>query len=526
MTEFGTINEVFQDTVSRFPDKTALIFNDQKYTFSELHKMVEQVAAYLYSSGISKQDRVIIYLPHLAQWVVIWLGLQRIGAAAVPVTHFYGHEELVYIGTDSEVETIFCNDKNVNQVITAAEKRPFKRIIVVGDKAADLPVVEGVDILSFDSIMQQKVSPLPAINIDKKDLAEILYTGGTTGTPKGVPISNINFLEAIGVKRNEIEPLVPKGSGVAVQGAPLNHIMGQELGLCSLLSGDTLVLLPRMDLDVLFSQIEKYKASVLFGTPTFCRMILEHDKLDNYNLNSLLYVFTAGEALPPEVAKRWFDRFKKPIYHGLGTTETCGGVAGTNAGEPFPEGTVGKVVPTKKVKLVNPETLEPVAVNEPGELLVHSENMVTGYWKKPEETARHFIHLDGKMWYRTGDIVRMDEEGWIFFVDRSVDMIKHKGYRVAATKVEAVLYKHDAVFECCVVGVPDEKVGEKIKAFIVTKEGMKNVTAEELIEWCSGRLSSYEVPNSVEFTDALPKSAVGKILRRKLRDQERQKQGQ
>lgn len=526
MTESGTINEVFQDTVSRFPDKTALIFNDQKYTFSELHKMVEQVAAYLYSSGIRKQDRVIIYLPHLAQWVVIWLGLQRIGAAAVPVTHFYGHEELVYVGIDSEVDTIFCNDKNVNQVITAAEKRPFKRIIVVGDKAADFPVVEGADILTFDSILQQKVSPLPAINIDKKDLAEILYTGGTTGTPKGVPITNINFLEAIGVKRNEIEPLVPKGKGVAVQGAPLNHIMGQELGLCSLLSGDTLVLLPRMDLDVLFSQIEKYSTSVLFGTPTFCRMILEHDKLDNYNLNSLLYVFTAGEALPPEVAKRWFDRFKKPIYHGLGTTETCGGVAGTNAGEPFPEGTVGKVVPTKKVKLVNPETLEPVAVNEPGELLVHSENMVTGYWKKPEETARHFIHLDGKMWYRTGDIVLMDEEGWIFFVDRSVDMIKHKGYRVAATKVEAVLYKHNAVFECCVVGVPDEKVGEKIKAFVVTKEGMKNVTAEELIEWCSGRLSSYEVPNSVEFTDALPKSAVGKILRRKLRDQERQKQAQ
>ena len=126
MTKYGTINEVFQDTVSRFPEKTALIFNDQKYTFSELHKMVEQVAAYLYSSGISKQDRVIIYLPHLAQWVAIWLGLQRIGAAAVPVTHFYGHEELVYIGTDSEVETIFCNDRNIGQVITASEKDPLK----------------------------------------------------------------------------------------------------------------------------------------------------------------------------------------------------------------------------------------------------------------------------------------------------------------------------------------------------------------------------------------------------------------
>jgi long-chain acyl-CoA synthetase len=524
--EIGTINKVFQDVVNRYPEKTALIFNDQKYTFSELHKMVEKVAAYLYGNGISKEDRVIIYLPHLAQWIAIWLGLQKIGAIAVPVTHFYGFEELVYIGNDSDVETIFCSDRNVEQVIAASEKKPFKKIIVIGEMpdTKKFSGLSGAEIVSFNKILQQDISSLPSVEVGRKDIAEILYTGGTTGTPKGVPITNINFLEAIEVKRNEIEPLIPKGEGVAVQGAPLNHIMGQELGLCSLLSGDTLILLPRMDLEILFSQIEKHKASVLFGTPTFCRMILEHDKLDNFNLKSLKYVFTAGEALPPEVSRKWYKKFNIPIFHGLGTTETCGGIAGTNAGEPFPEGTVGKEVPTKKVMLVNPETLEPISVaNEPGELLVHSENMVTGYWNKPEETARHFINLDGKIWYKTGDIVRMDEDGWIFFVDRSVDMIKHKGYRVAATKVEAVLYKHDAVFECCVVGVPDDKVGERIKAFIVPQKGKEGVSADDLIKWCSERLSSYEVPSDIEFTNDLPKSAVGKILRRKLRDQERQK---
>jgi long-chain acyl-CoA synthetase len=181
-------------------------------------------------------------------------------------------------------------------------------------------------------------------------------------------------------------------------------------------------------------------------------------------------------------------------------------------------------VPAKQAKLVDPDTLELVPTNTPGELLVSSENMVDGYWNKPEETALHFINLDGKLWYKTGDILRMDENGWLFFVDRSVDMIKHKGYRVAATKIESVLLKHDAVSECCVVGVPDKDVGEKIKAFVVPKMDARDITADKLIQWCSERLATYEVPQYIEFRNTLPKSAVGKLLRRKLRDEERQKQ--
>jgi long-chain acyl-CoA synthetase len=252
-------------------------------------------------------------------------------------------------------------------------------------------------------------------------------------------------------------------------------------------------------------------------------MILEHDKLKNYDFSSLAYVFTAGEAMPKEVARRWEKVFEKKVYNGLGSTETCGGITGTPVEEQYPEGTAGKVVPNKEVKLIDPDTMERVPPGEPGEALVHARHMVTAYLNKPEETARHFINIDGKIWYRTGDIVRIDENGWTFFVDRSVDLIKHKGYRVAATIVEAALYKHDDVYECCVVGVPDEKVGEKIKAFVILKAGAKGVTEDELIKWCQESLSSYEVPNCIEFRTELPKSAVGKILRRKLRDEERKK---
>ena len=523
----NTINEVFRHTVKQYSDKTALVFKNEQYTFSELDQLIEKVAAYFYSKGLRKQERIIIYLPHMSQWVISWLAMQRIGVTVIPVTHFYGNEELGYIAKDSEAKTILCMDRNFEQVIKASAVSPFNRIIVVGDEfnLESEPSFDGkaLEIISFSSILKESISPLAAVPIEANEYVEILYTGGTTGFPKGVPISHNMLLTTMNRKRGEFELLVPRGKGVALQGAPLNHILGQEMGLASLLSGDTLVLLPRMDLEDLFAHTEKYKVTTFFGTPTLYRMILEHEKSDNYDLSSLAYVFAAGEAMPREVARKWEQKFGKKIYCGYGSTETVGGICEISVDETFPEGTIGKVVRNKEVKLVDPDTMEPVPPGEAGEVLVYAKNMVTAYLNKPEETAKHFINIDGKTWYRTGDIVRFDENGWAFFVDRSVDLIKHKGYRVAATKVEAALYKHDAVHECCVVGVPDKKVGEKIKAFVILKAGAKGVTENELIQRCQESLSSYEVPNYIEFRTELPKSAVGKILRRKLRDEERQK---
>lgn len=527
MTSMDSINGVFQNSVKQFPNRTALIFKDEKYTFLELDQLVEKTAAYFYSKGLRKQERIIIYLPHMTEWIVIWLAMQRIGVVPIPVTHFYGYQELSYIAKDSDTKIIFCMNRNLEQVVEAAAVNPFKSVIVVGDEpikeqAADSNLKDA-EVLSFTNILEESVSPLPQIRVDADDLGEILYTGGTTGYPKGVPLSQVMLLVAMGTKREEFESLVPKGSGVALQGAPLNHIFGKEVGFASLLSGDTLILLPRMDLVDLFRHIENYKVTTFFGTPTLCRMILDHDEFRNYDFSSLIYIMTAGEAMPKEVSMRWEKTFGKRIYNGYGSTETCGGITGTPIGEPFPDGSIGKVVPNKEVMLVEPDTIVPVAQGEPGEVLVHAEHMVTAYLNKPEETERHFIDIDGKTWYRTGDIIRFDDEGWAFFIDRSVDMIKHKGYRVAATKVEAALYKHDAVHECCAVGIPDEKIGERIKVFVVLKAGIKDVTEEELVKWCRKSLASYEIPSSIEFRTELPKSAVGKILRRKLRDEERQK---
>jgi len=240
-------------------------------------------------------------------------------------------------------------------------------------------------------------------------------------------------------------------------------------------------------------------------------------------LSSLQYCFCGGDFLPKEVAERWIKKFGKPIYQGYGTTECAGSICETPMGDDAPPGSAGRITPRQEVKLVEPDTLEPVSPNQPGELLASSDYMVKGYWNKPSETAECFVNMDGRLWYRTRDIVRIDEKGWLFYLDRSVDTIKHKGYRVAVSEIEAVLQEHPAVVASCVVGVPDPKVGERIKAFAVLKEDVKGVSAYDLLKWCRERLAPYKVPQYIEFRDMLPKSKVGKLLRRELRADERKR---
>jgi long-chain acyl-CoA synthetase len=374
--------------------------------------------------------------------------------------------------------------------------------------------------------LKQGNPSLPAPASGPHDVIEILYTGGTLGYPKGVPITNDLFLETAHEQRKSREALIPRGQDMIIQGGALYHVLGQGVGLAALLYGDSVILLARINLDAMFDHIARYQATTFFGVPAVFRMILEHDRVDQYDLSSLKYCFSGGDVLPGDVGRRWHETFGVPIYQGYGATETSGGISLTPAGEPFPEGTAGKIVPFRRVKLVDPDTLEPVDAQGPGELLVSSDLMVTGYWNKPEETAACFVNLDGRLWYRTGDIVRIDEDGWLFFLDRAADTIKHKGYRVAASKVETALQDHPAVTASCVVGIPDASAGERIKAFVVLREDIKGVTAYDLIAHCRQRLAPYEVPHYIEIRDMLPKSKVGKLLRRELRADERRKLGQ
>ncbi|MCJ7686903.1 MAG: acyl--CoA ligase, partial [Desulfobacteraceae bacterium] len=480
--------------------------------------------------------------PNSIQWVVAWLGIQRAGGICVPITPIYTPHDLQYIATDSDAEAIVCADTNFGYVRKVLPETRIKKVIVT--KMADIlpwwkrsfgylfdiipkgSIALDRDTYSFRKLLSkyQKAShEMPEIYKSPNGLAERLYTGGTTKHPKGVPITHRLFLISADEQIRSSEPLMPVEKNIILGNAPLFHILGQTCGLATLLVGGTLMLQPRVNLDATFEAIQRFRARTMIGVPTLYRMMLEHDRLDQYDLSSVEYWFSAGDVLPVEVGKRWREKFGKVIFQGYGATETCGGVSMCPVDRENPPKSVGLIVPSKRVRIVKPETLEEVKPGEVGELLVTSEAMVTSYLNKPEETRESFVKLDGELWYRTSDVMSMDEEGNMYFVDRTVDTIKHKGYRLSASEIEAVLQEHPAVIGTCVVGIPDEKVGERIKAFVVLKQDVKGITGYDLIKWCREKLVSYKIPQYIEFRDMLPKSKVGKLLRREIRSEEKRR---
>lgn len=534
-----TIVDAFESQVERYPQKTAIIFLGTRFTYSQMGAYVRKFGAALFEMGVRKGDKLILYIPNSPQWVIAWFGIQKIGGVAVPITPIYTSYDLEYIANDSGAETIVCADTNFGYVQRAMLGTKMKRVIVTN--VVDLlPWWKRIFGKAFDKVPTGKVSKDKKTYLFKKlasgpirlhqtvrrrgeEVAEILYTGGTTKFPKGVPITHQVFLECAEEQLSISDPFFEKEENLILGGAPLFHILGQTCGLATLCLGGALVLQPKINLDGMLETIRRFKAKTLIGVPALYRMMLEHDRIDFYDLQSLQYCFCAGDVLPIEIGTRWFEKYRKPIYQGYGATETCGGVAMCPVGVDNPPSSMGCVVPSKKVKIVNPDTLEPVPPGEAGELIVSSERMVTHYWNKPEETAVSFVELEGQKWYRTGDIVSADDKGYFYFVDRTVDTIKHKGYRVSASEIESVLQEHPAVVGACAVGIPDPDVGERIKAFVVLKEDIKGITGYDLLKWCRERLAPYKVPQYIEFRDMLPKSKVGKLLRRELRAEERKR---
>lgn len=534
------IYQRFAEVAEKRGAHTAVIYLGTRYSYAELRDMAERFAAGLVHIGVTPGERVIIYLPNSIQWIVSWLGVQRAGAVCVPITPIYTPSDLSYIATDSQATTLIGADTNFGYVKRVLSQTGLKRVIVVG--MADLlpgwkrwfghlfdiipkgKTAIGKDVFSLKNLLTMPgANPAPAMTADGRQVAEILYTGGTTRHPKGVPLTHDLFLCSALEQIRVSEPLIPVEENVILGNAPLFHILGQTCSLATLLVGGALLVQPKINLDATFDAICRFKVRSMIGVPTLYRMMLEHDRLDQYDLSSVAYWYSAGDVLPVEVGRRWQERFGRTIYQGYGATETCGGVAMCPTDRDNPPKSVGRIVASKMARIVDPAFLEPVATGEPGELIVSSTHMVTAYLNKPEETASAFINLDGRLWYRTADVMSMDADGNLYFVDRTVDTIKHKGYRVSASEIEAVLQEHPAVVGTCVVGIPDDKVGERIKAYVVLKGDIKGITGYDLIKWCRQSLVAYKVPQYIEFRDMLPKSKVGKLLRREIRDEEKRR---
>ena len=536
------IYAAFAETAERRKNNTAVIYLGTRFSYHWVKDMADRFAAALSHADLAAGQKIIIYIPNSIQWVVAWLGIQKMGGVCVPITPIYTPHDLQYIADDSEAEAIVCADTNFGYVTSVLPKTRLEKVIVT--KMADLlpwwkrgfgylfdivprgKIALDENTYSFRKVLaqhRQSSTAQPGTANNGDEIAEILYTGGTTKFPKGVPFSHSLFLISAREQITISEALFPPEENVILGNAPLFHILGQTCGLATLLVGGTLILQPKINLDAALDAIQRFKAKTMIGVPTLYRMILEHDRLDQYDLSSVEYWFSAGDLLPVEIGRRWEQKFNHKIRQGYGATETCGGVSMCPVNIDTPPKSVGRILVTKKIKIVNPATLEPVKVGDAGELLVSSDHMVTYYLNKPEETNESFIDIDGIKWYRTADVMSLDEDGNLYFVDRTVDTIKHKGYRVSASEIESTLQEHPAVIGACVVGVPDEKVGERIKAYVVLKEDIKGITGYELIKWCRESLVAYKVPQYIEFRDMLPKSKVGKLLRREIRDEEKRR---
>jgi long-chain acyl-CoA synthetase len=524
----------------KYPDRPAIIYLGERFSYRRLKDLIDRFASSLIQLGIGKGDKVMLYVSNSVQWVIAFFAIQKIGAITVPIPPIYTSFEIEYMINDSGAETVICLDTNFGYVKEIFPKTCLKRAIVTNlvdllplwkravgflfDKIPRGTVERDKNIYSFKDLLKNPPQKIEVQIDPRTDLAYILYTGGTTGFPKGVPGNHIGMTSYVNDITEEVAGgYLKEGEDSYIAINPLFHIMALGLFVAiGLNCGNRTVIMPVPQVDAILRAIQKYRTRWMLGVPALYRMILENDRLDQYDLSSLKYCYCGGDVLPIEVFKRWKELFGLSIYQVYGSTE-AGHVTYSRLDRDPDLMSIGLPLRSRQCKVVDADTLEPVPTGEIGELLVTSDYTVKNYWNKPEETTRSYVEIEGKIYYRMGDYVKQDEKGEIHYVERSADIIKYKAYRVSASEIEAVLQDHPTVIGACVVGVPDARVGERIKAMVVLKEDARGVDASELLKWCRERLAPYKIPQYIEFRDMLPKSKVGKLLRREIRAEERRK---
>jgi len=535
-----TFSRLFE-VCEQWPEPTALIFLGTRTSFGKLREQILRFATALHRLGVGPGDRVMLYLPNTPQWVIANFAVQRLGAVVVPVSPIYTAHELRHMVADAGVETVVCQDTNFGYVQEIFEASGLERIVVTnlvellpawkklaGHALNRIPsgsVARGEHVFRFDRLLRGAPPAPPEVSIDPlKDLAQIMYTGGTTAFPKGVPgnhASEVDYIADItdDVFAGHLRP----GEDPVLMVTPLYHIMPKGFFIASGLNcGNPTVLMPFPQVDAALAAIERHGVRWMLGVPTLYRMILENDRVDRYRLDSLRFCLCGGDVLPVEVFERWKRLTSVPIHQVYGSTEVGHVTYGRLDEAPDP-GVIGWPLKSYRVQIVEPGTTAAVPDGEVGELLVVADRTIKEYWNNPEETARSFVELDGETYYRMGDFVRRRADGAIAYVERSADIIKYKGYRISASEIEAVLQDFPAVVGACVVGVPDDAVGERIKAIVVFRHDARGASGSALKAFCRERLAPYKVPHYVEFRDMLPRSKVGKLLRREIRDEERRR---
>lgn len=491
------------ENLERYGEYSFLLFQEKAFTNKELNKKANQFAHHLMNSGIAEDDRVIVILPNLPDVLVSYQAILKIGAIIVPINLSLSESEIQYIVENCEPKMVITDSENEQKI-----KRSIKSI-------KNKPIIQLVDAPSHEQSVLEDLD-LKIKQKDKHDVAAIIYTSGTTGKPKGAMITHDNLsavkmeLQALGLLNSDGTRPIDNQTTMLVS-LPISHIYGLTVTMMAYTLGAKIVLMPRFDLEKTFQMIQNEKINLFAGVPTMYLWMAQFAEAKNYDVSSVKYWISGAAPLPEDVRNRFEQTFNTKIIEGYGLTESTASFALQRLERPIKPNSVGQLIPDAEIKVFD-EHGRALDIGEIGELAIKGRNVMKGYFRMEEETKK--VLKDG--WLMTGDVGYIDEDGDIFIVERKKDLIIRGGFNIYPREVEEVLIQHPAVLEAGVIGVPNQDLGEVVKAFVTLNPG-QTVDKKTLLQYCEQNLAKYKVPEYIDFVDELPKNDLGKVLRRELK---------
>jgi fatty-acyl-CoA synthase len=529
----------------RYPDKPAIVFFGRVYPYAEVVRLAERLAARLASMGVKKGDRVVLDMQNCPQLLIAHFAILRANAVVVPVNPMNRAEELKHYITDPDAKVAITTADLAPELAKANDalepQQRLAHLIVThftdafdpDDANADpmpaawrdwlltkheLPSIAGGQVMAWRAALDNDLAP-PDLVVGPSDLAILPYTSGTTGLPKGCMHLHSSIMH------NAVaSTLWANGSpgSIALLVVPMFHITGAVSVMhATIYMGGTLVMMPRWDRELAGRLISRWKVTTWTNIPTMIIDLMASPNFDSYDLSSLKHIGGGGAAMPQAVAQRLFEQFGLRYVEGYGLTETAA-PSHSNPPDRPKQQCLGIPFMSCDARVIDPDTLAEVPTGEQGEIIVNGPMVFDGYWKRPDATRAAFIECEGRKFFRTGDLGRVDEDGYFFITDRLKRMINASGFKVWPAEVELLMFKHPAIAEACVIAAHDAYRGETVKAVVVLRPGQEGkVTEQDIIDWCREHMAVYKAPKIVQFAPSLPKSGSGKVMWRTLQEAEK-----
>ncbi|MFP5486174.1 MAG: long-chain fatty acid--CoA ligase [Gammaproteobacteria bacterium] len=527
----------------RYPDKPALVFFGRTLSYRELAQGAERLAAQLHALGVQRGDRVVLCMQNCPQLVLAHFAILRANAVVVPVNPMNRAEELKHYITDPDARVAITTADLAPELAKASNALPagqgLRHLVatqftdafdapIAGEDAPPaawhdwlctahpLPSLEGGQVHSWSDMLACADAP-PAHVAGPTDLAVLPYTSGTTGLPKGCMHLHRSIMH------NAVASSLwgnASAENITLAVVPMFHITGMVSVMhATIYTGATLVIMPRWERDLAGRLISRWKVTAWTNIPTMVIDLLASPNFAQYDLSSLNYIGGGGAAMPQAVAQRLLEQYGLRYAEGYGLTETAA-PSHTNPPDRPKQQCLGIPFMSTDARVVDPDTLQEMPVGEQGEIIIHGPEVFDGYWKRPAATEAAFVDFEGKRFFRSGDLGHADSDGYFFLTDRLKRMINASGFKVWPAEVEALMFRHPAIQEACIISMRDDYRGESVKAVVVLRASHKHTTEQEIIDWCRENMAVYKVPRKVQFVDTLPKSGSGKVMWRLLQDAE------